>query len=152
MASSILSNSLERRLVKVEQELTSYKATQRYGSGQIKGRLSYSTSIRSKKDEWNWEKITVKITFVGAIPDKVARGTLSQETVLDDSSYEDDFLYEIARIASIDRKPNVLEWIAELDVARVPIPPTTEVTTSCPFTTIFIVNANMSGSVTYADL
>ena len=143
--------SLPRRIADIEKELIAIKSTQIYGATQIRYRTSSSVPIRSPNDgEFN--QLRGKIRFVGVNKNKLARGGISANVVIDDSRFSDAFRVGYSVLQSTDQAPNVMEWTFMSSCGRIPVPfapPDGRVYGTSNYTITFVINANMAGSVTY---
>ena len=148
-------NYITREIGDIEREVIALKATQNYGTGQIIPRNTYSAPVASELDAWGWHEVRAKIIFTGANKNKNARGALSDSVTVEDSRMKEFYDCSIIIQKSANQARNVLVWIVEAYCAYLPVPFSSEVLdlpTTCPFSCVFTVTANMGGVVTYERL
>lgn len=143
---------LDKEIADIERELIAYKSEQSYGIRQIKSRVNTGSAISSWLDNWGWNCVNVKITFVGTNKNKLARGSVVDFVVISDPSMEENYSSSILTIHSSNEAPNVLQWIITSYCAYVPVPmsgDTGDTFRTSSYILTPVVYANMKGSVSY---
>ena len=151
--SSYLEQNLERRLVKIREELIAYKTTQRYRIDQIQSVESYSVAysgiLRSDYEEGQTYCLVGFLTFVGVNVNKLARATPYWKTISVTDPTFADYIF-LGMMPSKNSHSNVLVWKVSVACGtQYPVPFSGAPAGTSPFSGMFGVTANMAGNLYY---
>lgn len=153
MYNSYLEQNLERRLIKIKEELVAYKTTQRYKIDQIQSVETYSPAYsgikRSDFEEGQTYCLIGFLTFIGVNVNKLARAIPYWQTIsVTDPTYNDYVSADI--MLSKASHDNVCVWkVTVICGGQYPVPGGDVSAGTSAFSGMFGVMANMAGRLYY---